>query len=101
MCFSLNFQANSCRFFVCFVCLFFRDEMTFSSILRIETIFFWRHSILRLKKSQLAFNFELTRTLTIYGEHGVMTFSKIQLLVYYECCILIGRATTGLYVIAH
>ena len=32
-------------------------------------------------------------------------FSKIQLVVYYQCCVLIGLATTGLYqelyVIAH
>ena len=27
--------------------------------------------------------------------------SKIQLVVYYQCCILIGWATTRLYVIAH
>ena len=28
-------------------------------------------------------------------------FSKIQLVVYYQCCVLIGWATTRLYVIAH
>ena len=27
--------------------------------------------------------------------------SKIQLVVYYQCCVLIGRAITKLYVIAH
>ena len=27
--------------------------------------------------------------------------SKIQLVVYYQCCVLIGWATTTLYVIAH
>ena len=27
--------------------------------------------------------------------------SKIQLAVYYQCCVLIGWATTRLYVIAH
>ena len=27
--------------------------------------------------------------------------SKIQLVVYYQCCVLIGWATTRLYVIAH
>ena len=27
--------------------------------------------------------------------------SKIQLVVYYPCCVLIGWATTRLYVIAH
>ena len=28
-------------------------------------------------------------------------FSKIQLVVYYQCCVLIGWATTRLYVIAY
>ena len=28
-------------------------------------------------------------------------FSKIQLVVYHQCCVLIGWATTRLYVIAH
>ena len=28
-------------------------------------------------------------------------FSKIQLVVYYQCCVLIGWASTRLYVIAH
>ena len=31
----------------------------------------------------------------------ILFFSKIQLVVYYLCCILIGWATTRLYVIAH
>ena len=31
----------------------------------------------------------------------ITTFSKIQLVVYYQCCVLIGWATTMLYVIAH
>ena len=31
----------------------------------------------------------------------ISCFSKIQLVVYYQCCILIGWATTRLYVIAH
>ena len=31
----------------------------------------------------------------------VILFSKIQLVVYYQCCILIGWATTRLYVIAN
>ena len=68
MCFSINFQTNSCGFFVR---LFFPDEIAFSSILTIKTIFFGHHSILRVKKSQLPSNFELARTLTIYGEHGI------------------------------
>ena len=36
-----------------------------------------------------------------YGPKDYSIFSKIQLLVYYQCCILIGWATTRLYVIAH
>ena len=32
---------------------------------------------------------------------GYEIISKIQLVVYYQCCILIGWATTRLYVIAH
>ena len=32
---------------------------------------------------------------------NVSGFSKIQLGVYYQCCVLIGLATTRLYVIAH
>ena len=31
----------------------------------------------------------------------VFLISKIQLVVYYQYCVLIGRATTRLYVIAH
>ena len=31
----------------------------------------------------------------------ITVFSKIQLVVYYQCYILIGWATTRLYVIAH
>ena len=34
------------------------------------------------------------------GIMGIILFSKIQLVVYYHC-VLIGRATTRLYVIAH
>ena len=32
---------------------------------------------------------------------GLSHFSKIQLVVYYQCCILIGWATIRLYVMAH
>ena len=28
-------------------------------------------------------------------------FSKIQLVIYHQCCVLIGLATTRLYVIAY
>ena len=31
----------------------------------------------------------------------ISDLSKIQLVVYYQCCVLIGGATTRLYVIAH
>ena len=31
----------------------------------------------------------------------LLIIGKIQLVVYYQCCILIGWATTRLYVIAH
>ena len=31
----------------------------------------------------------------------IYVFSKVQLVVYYQCCVLIGWATTRLYVIAH
>ena len=31
----------------------------------------------------------------------LLIISKIQLVVYYQCCILIGWATTRLHVIAH
>ena len=62
MCFSIKF----------FLCSFFPDGIAFSSILRNE------NDLLRVpfypsrKKSQLASNFKLTRTPTIYGEHGIM-----------------------------
>ena len=39
---------------------------------------------------QLVCNFEQTRTVTIFGEHGITAFSKIQVVIYYQCCILIG-----------
>ena len=32
---------------------------------------------------------------------GITIVSKIQLVVYYQCCVLIGWATTSLFVIAH
>ena len=35
------------------------------------------------------------------GCNNIFIISKIQLVVYYQCCILIGWATTRLYVIAH
>ena len=45
-------------------------------------------------------------TSTIVGKSAhpkgkILFFSKIQLVVYYQCCVLIGWATTRLYVIAH
>ena len=35
------------------------------------------------------------------AETWAIVFNKIQLVVYYKCYILIGWATTRLYVIAH
>ena len=62
------------------LCVFSPNEIAyFSSILRIKTIFFGRHSILREKKSPLAFNFELRRTLTIHGEYGTSIMAYIPL----------------------
>ena len=74
MCFSLNFQTSSCGFFVCLFVCYFPDETTFSSILRNELKRFASGAILSFaeKKSQLASNFKVTRTPTIYGEHGIM-----------------------------
>ena len=37
---------------------------------------------------------------SIIREFEIKDFSKIQLVVYYHCCILIGWATTRLYVMA-
>ena len=34
-------------------------------------------------------------------EQKLNFISKIQLVVYYQCCVLIGWITTRLYVIAH
>ena len=47
------------------------------------------------------FLYMLTRSLTIFGSAGIRAFSKIQLVVYHQCCILIGWATARLYVTAH
>ena len=74
MCFSINFQTSSGGCFVClFVCLFFPDEIALPSILRNELKRFALGAILFFakKKSQLASNFKLTRTPTIYGEHRI------------------------------
>ena len=56
-----------------FVC-YLPDEIAFSSILRNELKRFASGAILSFakKKSQLASNFKLTHTPTIYGEHGKM-----------------------------
>ena len=37
----------------------------------------------------------------VYFSVGLYHFSKIQLVVYHQCCVLIGCATSRLYVIAH
>ena len=39
--------------------------------------------------------------LELRGETAITKISKIQLVVYQQCCVLIGWATTRLYVIAH
>ena len=39
--------------------------------------------------------------LECYGHVTLSTISKIQLVVYYQCCVLISWVTTRLYVIAH
>ena len=56
-----------------FVC-YFSDAIAFSSILRNELKQFSLGAMLSFaeKKSQLASNFKLTRTPTIYGEHGIL-----------------------------
>ena len=65
---------------LCLFVFFFPNEIAyFSSILRIKTIFFGCHSILRKKKSPLASNFELRRTLTIHGEYGTSIMAYIPL----------------------
>ena len=55
-----------------FLC-YFPDEIAFSSILRNELKRFASGAILSFaeKPSQLASNFKLTRTPTIYGEHVI------------------------------
>ena len=51
-----------------------------------------------LTKSDLTTNgYDNHRTPSQY----ITCISKIQLVVYYQCCVLIGRATTRLYVIAN
>ena len=40
-------------------------------------------------------------TIKIAVDEEAFSISKIQLVVYYQCCVLIGWATTGLYVTAH
>ena len=44
---------------------------------------------------------ELTVTLEGLSTLYICSISKIQLAVYYQCCVLISWATTRLYVIAH
>ena len=41
----------------------------------------------------------MVKNITLFLQLNII--SKIQLVVYYQCCILIGWATTILYVIAH
>ena len=50
-------------------------------------------------------NYNIMFWLTFAKIHSVeiafFIFIKIQLVVYYQCCVLIGWPTTRLYVIAH
>ena len=73
MCFAwINFQTNSCGFFVW---LFFFPSMKLHFLVLEELKLFLGGAILSLeKKSQLASNLKLTSTctMTIYGEHGIM-----------------------------
>ena len=71
--FLINYQTSSYGFFG--FCLFFPNEIAFSSILTNELKQFVSSAIPSLvkKKTQLPSNyFELMRTLTIYGEYGIM-----------------------------
>ena len=68
-----------------------------------------------LRKKTLLFKFDKVKTYDLYVQssfiyplpHSVFNinylfaFSKIQLVVYYQCCVLIGWATSRLYVTAH
>ena len=45
-------------------------------------------------------NFEVIFVIN-YRHFRLTVINEIQLVVYYQCCVLIGWATTGLYVIAH
>ena len=67
MCFSIDFQTNSCGFFIC---LFFPIKLHFRVFLRIKTIQVSSGAILSFAKKTL--RFERTRTLTIYGDQGIM-----------------------------
>ena len=67
--------------------VFFPDEITFSSILDnfLRAPFYPSR-----KKYQLASNYELTCTLSVYGEHGLMAFSIYTLSDLGELSNLIG-----------
>ena len=64
---------------------------------------FFRGSQYFLRETGAERNIEVRREtrLTVYRRAGLCYFSKIQLVVYYQCCVLTGWATTRLYVIAH
>ena len=66
-----------------------QDSDVFSDVFKTEKVLiFVLYSSKLLKKNSRDF-------------WNVSPFSKIQLVVYYQFCILIGWATTRLYVIAH
>ena len=66
ICFSINFQTSSCGFFVCL----FSDEIAFSSILRIKTIYFRPSFYPSRKKISAGFQFETDA----YDDHILRTW---------------------------
>ena len=76
MCFHVFFDkvSNKLLWLFCLFLSFFFRRNCISSILRNELKRFASGAVLSFakKKSQLASNFKLTRTQTIYGEHGIL-----------------------------
>ena len=50
---------------------------------------------------RISIAFYLVTVLLFYWLYGITYISKIQIVVYYQSYVLIGWATTRLYVIAH
>ena len=51
-----------------------------------------------IRQAPLASGLEMIQCVNV---SSISHVSKIQLVVYYQCCVLIGSANTRLYVIAH